>query len=248
VVAEKLNPNSKLPLYHQLYEIFQDKILAGDWKPDDMIPPESELIAAYGVSRITVRKVLDMLVKEGHIRRERGRGTFVAQPRLEHGMTRIVSFTDDMRQRGFTPSTRIIFSGLVPAPANIAEALNVAIGEEVARIDRLRLADEEPMCVEESFLVHRFMPGILEHDFSRMSLREVKQAEYGIRWSRATQTIQAIAAPPETARLLSIKAGAPLLFFERVSRQQDDVPVEFLRVYYRADRYALHNELVGGSG
>ena len=117
MVAEKLNPNSRLPLYHQLYEIFQDKIRAGDWKPDDMIPPESELISTYGVSRITIRKVLEMLVKEGHIRRERGRGTFVAHPRLEHGMTRIVSFTEDMRQRGFSPGTRIIFSGLVPAPA-----------------------------------------------------------------------------------------------------------------------------------
>lgn len=248
MVAEKLNPNSKLPLYHQLYEIFQDKIRAGDWKPGDMIPPESELISAYGVSRITVRKVLDMLVKEGHIRRERGRGTFVAYPRLEHGMTRIVSFTEDMRQRGFSPGTRIIFSGLVPAPANIAEALGVPAGEELARIDRLRLADEEPLCVEESFLVHRLMPGILEHDLKQKSLREVKLAVYGIRWSRATQTIRAVAAAPETAHLLSIKVGAPLLFFERVTRSQEDVPVEFLRIYYRADRYILHNELVGGDG
>jgi GntR family transcriptional regulator len=246
--VEKLNPNSKLPLYHQLYEIFQDKIRAGDWKPGDMISPESELIAAYGVSRITVRKVLDMLVKEGHIRRERGRGTFVAHPRLEHGMTRIVSFTEDMRQRGFSPGTRIIFSGLVPAPTIIADALGVPAGEELARIDRLRLADEEPLCVEESFLVHRLMPGILEHDLKQKSLREVKLAVYGIRWSRATQTIRAIAAPPETAHLLSIKVGAPLLFFERVTRSQEDVPVEFLRIFYRADRYILHNDLAGGDG
>jgi GntR family transcriptional regulator len=248
MIIEKLNPNGKLPLYHQLYEIFQDKIRTGDWKPEDMIPPESELIAAYRVSRITIRKVLDMLVKEGLIRRERGRGTFVAHPRLEHGMTRIVSFTEDMRQRGFSPGTRILFSGLLPAPANIAEALGVSVGEELARIDRLRLADDEPLCVEESFLVHRFLPGILEYNLSQKSLREVKQAVYGIRWSRATQTIQAIAAPPETAHLLSIKIGAPILFFERVTRQQEDVPVEFLRVYYRADRYALHSELVGGDG
>jgi GntR family transcriptional regulator len=248
MAIDTLNPNSKLPLYHQLYELFQDKIRARQWKPGDMIPPESELISRYGVSRITVRKVLDMLVQEGQIQRERGRGTFVSQPRLEHGMTRIVSFTDDMNQRGFRPSTRIIFSGLVAAPANIAEALKVPEGEELARIDRLRLADEEPMCVEESFLIHRHMPGILEHDFTVNSLREVKQAEYGIRWSRASQTIRAIGAPPEIARLLCLKAGAPLLYFERVTLSQDDIPMEYLRIYYRADRYVLHNELVGGSG
>jgi GntR family transcriptional regulator len=172
----------------------------------------------------------------------------VSQPKLEHGMTRIVSFTDDMKQRGLVPRTRILFSGLLPAPAPIAECLKIPEGEELARIDRLRLADEEPMCVEESFLVHRHLPGILDHDFSENSLREIKEKKYGIRWSRARQTIQAIGASPDIARLLSIRAGAPLLYFERVTFSQDDIPMEYLRVYYRADRYVLHNELVGGAG
>ena len=248
MVNDTLNPNSKLPLYHQLYELLQNKIRTLEWKPGDMIPPESELITHYGVSRITVRKVLDILVKEGHIKRERGRGSFVSHPKLEHGTTRIISFTDDMRQRGFAPGTRILFQGIVPAPANIASALKIPEGEELARIDRLRLADDEPMCVEESFLVHRYLPGIIDHDFAALSLREVKQQEYGIRWSRAMQTIQAIAAPPEIAHILSIRAGAPLLYFERVTFSQDDIAMEYLRIYYRADRYILHNELVGGTG
>jgi GntR family transcriptional regulator len=246
--AEALNPVSKLPLYHQLYELLESKIRTGQWKPGEMIPPESELTDQYRVSRITVRKVLDMLVREGQILRERGRGTYVAHPKLEHGMTRIVSFTDDMRQRGFTPGTKVIFAGLIPAPAGIAEALSIPAGEECARFDRLRLADNVPMCVEESFLIHRFLPGILNHDFTTNSLRDVKQKEYGIRWSRARQTIQAIGAPPDIARLLAIRAGTPLLYFERVSFSQDDIPMEFLRIYYRADRYILHNELVGGAG
>ena len=243
-----LNPASKIPLYQQLYELLEGRIRTSQWKPGDMIPPESELITHYEVSRITVRKVLDMLVAEGLLVRERGRGSFVAAPKLEHGMTKIVSFTDDMKQRGLSPHTRIISMGLVPAPRMIAEALSVNEGEELARIDRLRLADEQPMCVEESFLIHRHLPGILEHDLVNDSLREIKQREYGIRWSRARQTIQAVPAPPEIARLLSIKTGAPLLFFERVTFSQDNVAVEYLRIYYRADRYILHNELVGGDG
>jgi GntR family transcriptional regulator len=246
MVIEKLNPNSKLPLYHQLYEIFQDKIRAGDWKPGDMIPPETELISRYEVSRITVRKVLEMLVTEGLLVRQRGRGSFVAQAKLEHGMTRIVSFTDDMRQRGLTAGTKIVFKGLVPAPRAIAEALAVPEGEELARIDRLRLADGVPMCVEESFLIHRYLPGILTHDLAGNSLREIKQASYGIRWSRARQTIQAVPAAAEIARLLSIRTGAPLLYFERVTYSQDAVAMEYLKIYYRADRYIIHNELVGG--
>jgi GntR family transcriptional regulator len=245
---QTLNPNSKLPLYYQLYELLERKIRSAEWKPGDMIPPESELIASYRVSRITVRKVLDMLVREGLLLRERGRGSFVAHPKLEHGMTRIVSFTDDMHQRGFAPRTKILFAGLLPAPRAIADALSVAEGEELARIDRLRLADGEPLCVEESFLIHRHLPGILGHDLVKNSLREIKQREYGIRWSRARQTIQAISSPPEIARALSVKPGASLLYIERVTFSQDDIPMEYLRIYYRADRYVLHNELVGGDG
>jgi len=246
MTIQTLNPASKLPLYQQLYELLEGRIRSGEWKPGDMIPAETELISRYEVSRITVRKVLDMLVTEGLLVRQRGRGSFVAQAKLEHGMTRIVSFTDDMRQRGLTPGTKIIFMGLVPAPRAIAEALAVPEGEELARIDRLRLADGVPMCVEESFLIHRHLPGILQHDLASNSLREIKQASYGIRWSRARQTIQAVPAPAEVARLLSIRTGAPLLYFERVTYSQDAVAMEYLKIYYRADRYIIHNELVGG--
>jgi GntR family transcriptional regulator len=243
-----LNPKSLLPLYHQLFEILHHELTTGKWKPGDLLPPESELVRRYGVSRITVRKVLELLAREGLIVRERGRGTYAAHPRLEHAMTRIVSFTDDMRQRGFEAGTKLLFSGLMPAPESIARALGIEEGTELARLDRLRLADGQPMCVEQSYLVHKYLPGILRHDFSTQSLREVKVREYGIRWSRARQTIQAILAPAELARVLGLKANSPLLYIERVSYSQDDVPVEFLRVYYRADRYILYHELSGGAG
>ncbi len=108
-----LNPKSRIPLYHQLYDLLDAKIRSGEWKPGDTLPAELRLVDEYAVSRITVRKVLDLLAAEGLILRERGRGTFVTHPQLEHGMDRIVSFTDDMRQRGFLPGTRVLFSGLV---------------------------------------------------------------------------------------------------------------------------------------
>jgi GntR family transcriptional regulator len=246
--VEALNPKGLIPLYHQLFEILHDKITTGKWQPGDMIPAESELITQYKVSRVTVRKVLDMLVKEGLIVRERGRGTHVAYTRLEHVTTRIVSFTDDMRQRGFATGTKVLFAGLMSAPEGIARQLGIREGDELARIDRLRLADGEPMCVEQSYIVHALMPGILDHDFAARSLREVKFVRYGIRWSRARQTIQAVLAPPELSHLLSIKTNAALLYIERVSFSQNDTPVELLRVFYRADRYILYNDLSGGSG
>ena len=239
---------ARLPLYQQLYEILHKRILLKEWKPGDRLPTESELEKEYGISRITVRTVLDMLVKEGLIYRQAGRGTFVAHATLEQGLSQIISFTEDMQCRGFTVSARVLFSGLVPATAYIAERLRIEPGEELAHLQRLRLADGEPMCIEHSYFVHKYCPGILDHDFSARSLREVKIRQYGIRWTHARQTIQAINASQKIADLLGIRRGEALLFFERVSFSQDGIPMEFLQAYYRADRYILYSELQGGTG
>lgn len=240
-----IDRNSKLPLYHQLYEILRANIVGGEWQPGDMIPPESELIERYRVSRTTVRQVLDLLVSEGLIEREQGRGTFVTQPTVEQGLVRIVNFTEDMRMRGCEPSSEILFSGLVPAPQDIADRLGIKPGEELARLARLRLADGEPMGVEESYLVHSYCPGILQGDYVSDSLREALAQHYRIRWSHAKQTIRAILAPREMAHTLKMKPKSALLFIERVSYSQDSLPIEFLRIHYRADRYILYNELQG---
>lgn len=240
-----INRASKLPLYHQLYEILRNNILRREWKPGDMIPPESELIECYEISRTTVRQVLDMLVNEGLIYREQGRGTFVAHPTVEQGLVRIVSFTEDMHLRGFEPRSKVLFSGLIPASPEIAVKMQVESGEELARLDRLRLADGEPMSIEESHLIHRYCPGILEGDYISHSLRLALERDHGIRLVRATQIIRAIPAPPHLAEPLSIQPNSALLFLERVSYSQQNIPVEFLRIYYRGDRYTLYNELQG---
>jgi GntR family transcriptional regulator len=245
--VDAINPTSKLPLYQQIYDILHKNIMQGKWKPDFMIPPESELIEQYKVSRITVRTVLDMLAKEGLVRRERGRGTFVSGLSLEHALTHIISFTEDMRTRGFEAHTRMIAAGLMPANAYIASKLGIAEGEELVHLDRLRIASDTPMCVENSYLVHRYCPGILKYDFSRHSLREVKAREYNLKWASARQTMQAILATPELAEQLSIPRKAPLLFIERVSFSQNNLPVEFLQAYYRADRYTMYCELKGSN-
>ena len=238
-----IDRNSKLPLYHQLYEILRENITRGEWQPGDMIPPEPELIDRYQVSRTTVRQVLDMLVNEDLIYRQQGRGTFVAHPTLEQMLVRIVSFTEDMIQRGFEPGTEVISSDLVPASPDVARKLEVEPGEELARLKRLRLADGEPMSVEEAHLVHRHCSGVLKGDYASNPLREVLETDYGIRLVRARQIIRAITAPEDLTRVLALPSGAALLSIERVSYSQQNVPIEFLRAFYRGDRYTLYGEL-----
>jgi GntR family transcriptional regulator len=232
-----------LPYYYQLYEILRTKILDGEWKPGAILPSESELVEKYNLSRTTVRQSLDMLVNEGLIHRQRGRGTFVSNPTIEQGLSRIISFTEDMRQREMEPNTVILSSELIPAPNEIAEALQITPGEEVTQLERLRLADSEPMSIEESYLIHRLCPGVLKYDYSRRSLRQTLSSDYNIHLVYARQKIRATTATRIQAQKLLVLPGTALLFIERISFTEQKIPVEFLRTYYRGDRYTLYNEL-----
>jgi GntR family transcriptional regulator len=235
--------DSQLPYYQQLYDILRRQITSGFWKPGDRLPSEAELTDQYQVSRIVVRQAFDMLVNEGWVYRRRGRGTFVTTPTIEHGLTRIISFTEDMQRRGLKPGTKILSARLEPASPEVAEKLNLMPGTELAVLERLRLADGEPMSIEISHLVHRLCNGILKADYANTPLHEALMDRYDIRLVRATQAIRSVAADKTVAAQLDIAPKAPLFYIERISYSQFGLPVEFLQLYHRGDRYVLYNEL-----
>lgn len=239
----KTRRGAGVPLHQQLYEILRDRIRHGDWGVGQAFPAEPELMAQFAVSRITVRQVMGRLASEGLIVRRQGRGSFVAEPTLEQGLSRIFSFTEDMLRRGLVPSTRVLQSNLIAAPDDIAASLQVRPGDELAHLVRLRLADGKPLSIEETYLVHRLCPGVLKRDYAAVSLRASLAAEYGLRLTQARQTIRSIAAASAHAHLLGIPTRSPLLFVERITNTQAGAPVEFLRIFYRGDRYSLYAEL-----
>jgi len=181
---------SKVPLYYQLYQILLDQIRSGVLQPEDMLPSEAELVEEFNLSRSTVRQALDMLVNDGLIHRRRGQGTFVATPTIEQNLSRIISFWEDMRQRGLRPATKVLSSELVAAPEDIAAALQIKAGEELANIVRLRLADDEPMSVEHSFLVHNYCPGVTRKYHADLSLRQMLADQYNVTLVYAKQKNQ----------------------------------------------------------
>lgn len=232
--------NSMVPIYHQLYEILRDHILTGEWKPGDLIPAEPELMETYDVSRITVRKAVELLANENLVYKRRGKGTFVSLATLTSDASRIIGFEEDMRNRGYVPSTKLIESDIVEVSRVTADKMQMQVGDELAYIKRVRLADGKPIALEEVYLVHQYCPDILQgHDYRDDSIFDVLEAEYGIRIERAEQTISAMVATDGLRDLLDMSTSEALIFVERISYSQIDVPIEFRRIYYRADRYAL---------
>lgn len=240
---KNISRSSKVPLYYQLYDLLHEKIKEGVWQPDDMLPTEAELGEQYGLSRVTVRQAFDLLVNQGWVYRRQGQGTFVSRPTFEQNLNRIISFWEDMQLRSLKPGTHVLSSELVPASDDIVDNLQVTPGEELASLTRLRLADDEPLSVEHSLLVHRFCPGVLEQDYANNSLRQMLAEKYNIHLVKARQKIRAVSASKSIAKLLDVDPGSPLLYLERTSYTDEGIPIEYLRIHLRGDRYTFHAEL-----
>ncbi len=223
------------PKHAQLRDALAE--LAGGLGSDAAIPSERELMTTFGVSRTTVRRAIETLIGDGLLHRAHGKGTFVARPQLESRL-HLASFSQDMRRRGQEPSTRLLDIELTSPPADVAEWF----GECNAwRIERLRLADGQPIALEESWYSASLLPDLDAHDLSD-SLYALLADEYGVVIEAAEQTLWCESAEGRVARLLSSPVHTPLLVFRRLSTSLDR-PVEHAISRYRGDRYQLHMSL-----
>src|SRR5262249_24205903 len=160
-----LSKDLPIPLYHQLKTLLLEQIRTGEMKPNDRLPAEDELAATHGVSKATVRQALNELAIAGVLRREQGRGTFVAEPKLAQGPREMTSFTDEMRSRGLHPTSKVLIQDVIKAEADVAEKLRIAEGSQVMRLKRLRLADGEPMGIQTAYLLLALAPQLDQEDF-----------------------------------------------------------------------------------
>ena len=193
-----------------------------------------------------MRAALDELVREGHLTRRRGAGTFVAEPKVAKGMT-ITSFSDDMRQRGLTPGSRTLEFRTIPAGARLGRILHVSPSEPVLSVKRLRLADGEPMAVELLHVRESLFPGLTARDLEESSFYDLLEHRYEIEIVGGTQTVEPTVTNDEESKALGVPLHSPALLFERVTRSASGEIVEFTSSIYRGDRYRLVSELgVGG--
>jgi GntR family transcriptional regulator len=225
-----------VPLHHQVYLDLQSALDSGEWAPGDRLPPERELAARYGCSLITVRRALTELAREQRIERTRGRGTFVLHPRLEIDFGGSQSFTEEMQTRGLDPATRLLSARPESAGESVALALGLEIGSPTLYLERLRLADGEPLLLEQVHLPAERFPGLLASDLENNSLYDLLTERYGTRIVRAREAIEPVLLRAREAGLLGQAAGRPALLIEGIAYAADGRPIEFARSYVRGDR------------
>ncbi|GLS86185.1 GntR family transcriptional regulator [Cypionkella aquatica] len=229
------------PLYLQLHRRIDDAITSGKLCPGDSLPAERDLALLTGLSRVTVRKAIQSLVASGALVQRRGSGTFVAQPvvRLEQALSQLTSFTDDMARRGRQAQSIWLCRALfLPAPEEMM-ALGLGTDDRVARLERVRCTDGQPLAIERAALSRALLP---DPESVSTSLYAVLD-QRGLRPVRAVQRISAANLGQRDAELLGVNQGAACLKIERISYLASGRVVEFTRSIYRSDAYDFAVEL-----
>lgn len=230
----------RVPKYYlvkrQLLELI-DSMAAGN-----PVPPERALAQRFSTSRTTVRQALTEMVVEGRLLRIQGKGTFVAKPKVAQFL-QLASYTQQIRSHGLHPATRILDVSYINADERLAELLAIRAGGRVLRIERLRMANSEPMAVETAHLAARRFPGLRRQLDRYSSLYEALASAYDVHLAEAEATIETVLATPTEAQILAVDVGLPLVLHCQHSFDSAGAPVEWVRALYRGDRYRFVTRL-----
>ncbi|MBV8465470.1 MAG: GntR family transcriptional regulator [Burkholderiales bacterium] len=238
LLALRPDASSDTPLYLQVANRLAAAISSGLWHADEALPSERTLCETLDISRVTARKSLDVLFEQGLIVRRQGSGTYIA-PRLVQPLSRLSSFSEEIRNRGFAPGSRWLTREIGIANQDEVLRLGLSPAANVAKLKRLRTADDTVMAVEMSTVPYRYLP-----DPARMgdSLYAYLDA-HGTPVVRALQHIKAVNAGDEIALMAGIPVGSAMLMITRIGYLESGLPIELTHSYCRNDYYDFVAEL-----
>ena len=239
-----IDKQAPIPLYYQLKQQILRHISEGTLQFGDLLPSEAEICEKLKISRPTVRQAMGDLTAEGYLTRQKGKGTFVARPKIQGGFfQKLQSFEEEMRQRGLVPSTRVLRLALIDGDSRSCDALGIPEGDRVILLERLRFANGEPIVWVETYLPYQRFPRLLAVDFERQSLYRELEHTYLVPVERVVREIEAVNATAREAELLEIQKNAALCFVKTIAYDYDGVPVEYSRAHYSGDRNRFSVEL-----
>ena len=230
-----------VPSYYRLENHLRESIRSGTLRPGDPIPPESQLCQQFSVSRTTVRQALSRLVFEGLITRHRGRGSFVAEPRLEHSKM-FLSFEEEMRARGATTGIKLLDMRTEPAVDKIADNLRLAVGAPVVVLERLRFVDGQVVGYEIRYLPKRIGDALTPDEIHNQPLVPAVRRILGKPRTKLVLRVTASTTRKHEAKLLETKVGTPVLVREHIWHYEPEGPLQYGKSIFRGDRYQMSVE------
>ena len=232
-----MSPTRSSPYYRWLEETLRNDIAQGVYKPGDALPTEHELMRRYRLSITTVRRAVHDLVREGWIYRRAGKGTFVKRDKLEERLARLTSFAEEMQSRNITPHFKLISAKEDFPPPEIARALKLSSEQKVFLIERVQIADTEPIALARGYWIAEIGEQLAQQDLNCISLYEIVEQILHIPLLEADESLSAIVADTDTARKLGIPKNSSLLVRRRLTYTTEMRPIEYTTTFYRADQY-----------
>ncbi|CAN5272316.1 GntR family transcriptional regulator [soil metagenome] len=242
-MTETLDRDSAIPLYRQLQDILYAKITSGEWAPNQRLPSENEMNRIYGLSRMTVRGVLNKLTSEGLLIRVPGKGTYVSPAKITAMSPAYRGVREQLEAQGYAISTTLVSTERISPPSAVRDALKLR-DEDVYAIVRLRTADGAPISVHRSFVPAHLAPELDRHDVVNEQLCVVLKDNYGLPMTSVAEDLEAVAVDGADAKLLDLRRGAPALMLTDVISDPGGRPFEYSTVVFRGDTVRLKFDYV----
>lgn len=233
---------SKSPLYYQLAEIIINDIKEKNLQENDRILTEREYCEKYNLSRSTVRQAIAYLEKKGYIYKVQGCGTFVSSRVMKQKLLKFYSFTEEAKKQGKTPSSKILSFKEKKADEKICKELNINRDDKVYELQRLRLADDEVVMYEKTYLLEKKMQGLSKNILLEKPLYEILQNRYNINFTKATERFSVLLADKKIAEILTIPEGSPIIRLQRWTYAGMEI-IEYTVSLVRGDRFEFEVEL-----
>lgn len=233
---------SKSPLYYQLAEIIINDIKEKNLQENDRILTEREYCEKYNLSRSTVRQAIAYLEKKGYIYKVQGCGTFVSSRVMKQKLLKFYSFTEEAKKQGKTPSSKILSFKEKKADEKICKELNINRDDKVYELQRLRLADDEVVMYEKTYLLEKKMQGLSKNILLENPLYDILQNRYNISFTKATERFSVLLADEKIAEILTIPQGSPIIRLQRWTYAGMEI-IEYTVSLVRGDRFEFEVEL-----
>lgn len=231
--------NKGLPIYLEIANQLRQNLKDGVYKPGERLPTEEEFATRFGVNRHTLRRSISLLKAEGLLRVDQGRGTFVASAPIRYPIGKRVRYNEALKAQGLKPNSKTLRAIQIPAEPPVTEVFAMTVGTPVALVERIALADEQPLSIASSYFPITRFPDILRHCQTMQSVSRMFQDIYGCDHIRRQTRLSARLVKPQDARLLELPLGQPILLAESVNVDQDGKVIEYGVTRFRGDRMEL---------